>query len=312
MSVEMTSNRGNADDLATARVVTEQQSGADLRRWTRKRRSGAGIWWWIAGVALSALFILPLLSAITGSVKSPTELRQRPPTFWPTEISFDAWERLFDPGEGLLQGILNSLSVAFGTVAITVVAASLAGYGLARYRFRGSGIVFGVILAGMMIPFTVLLTPISVVLRELGMFNSLVGVTLVYATYQLPFCVFIMRNSFAAIPDELEEAALLDGCTRWTSFIRVFVPLVVPGIVTAGIFAFLNAWNEFLAALVLLTDQKKFTLPVVLQSNQIGRFGTVDWGLLDAGVVVSMVPCLIIFFLLQRHYVSGIFAGAAK
>ena len=298
--------------VATGEPRPRLTGGGERPSITRRTSSAATVWWWVGGIALSALFILPLLSAVTGSLKSQEELRQRPPTLLPQAISFDSWQRLFDPSEGLLQGIGNSLMVSVGTVVLTVLLSTLAGYGLARYQFRGSGVVFGVLLAGMMIPFTVLLTPISVVLRELGLINSLVGVTLVYVTYQLPFCVFIMRNSFAAIPDEIEEAALLDGCTRFRSLVRVFLPLVVPGVVTAAIFAFLNAWNEFLAALVLLTDQSKFTLPIVLQSNQIGRFGTVDWGLLDAGVVVSMVPCLIIFFLLQRYYVNGIFAGAAK
>lgn len=288
-------------------------TGASPRRFDQRTRNRAqGLLWWVGGIVLAAMFIFPLLSAITGSLKSPAELRERPATLWPKAVSFEAWERLFDPAEGVMTGVGNSLFVTGLTVALTVVLATLAGYGLARYRFRGSGVVFTVILAGMMIPFTVLLTPISVVLRELGLFNSLIGIALVYTTYQLPFCVFIMRNSFAAIPMEIEEAALLDGCTRANVLIRVFLPLVLPGIATSAIFAFLNAWNEFLAALVLLTDQNRFTLPIVLQSNQIGRMGTVDWGLLDAGVVVSMVPCLIIFFLLQRYYVAGIFAGAAK
>lgn len=305
-----TESRATTVALTTGRP----RSRFDLRQTAKAPRPSyaRAVWWWISGIVLAGLFILPLFSAITGSLKSQEELRQRPPTLLPQEISFESWARLFDPGEGLLQGIANSFLVAGITVALTVVLSSLAGYGLARYRFRGAAIVFGVILAGMMIPFTVLLTPISVVLRELGLFNNLAGVALVYTTYQLPFCVFIMRNAFAAIPDEIEEASLLDGCTRLVSFVRVFLPLVIPGVVTSAIFAFLNAWNEFLAALVLLTDQNKFTLPIVLQSNQIGRFGTVDWGLLDAGVVISMVPCLIIFFLLQRHYVNGIFAGAAK
>lgn len=288
-------------------------TGAPPKRFDQRARGRTkGVLWWVSGIVLAALFVSPLLSAITGSLKSPEELRQRPATIWPNELSFDAWGRLFNPTEGVMAGVGNSLFVTGLTVVLTVVLATLAGYGLARYQFRGSGVVFTVILAGMMIPFTVLLTPISVVLRELGLFNSLVGIALVYTTYQLPFCVFIMRNSFAAIPMEIEEASLLDGCTRGDVLMRVFLPLVLPGVATSAIFAFLNAWNEFLAALVLLTDQHKFTLPIVLQSNQIGRMGTVDWGLLDAGVVVSMVPCLIIFFLLQRYYVAGIFAGAAK
>ena len=288
-------------------------TGAPTQRYGQRARGRTkGALWWAVGIVLAAMFVFPLLSAITGSLKSPAELRERPATIWPKELSFEAWGRLFDPTEGVMTGVGNSLFVTGLTVVLTVVLSTLAGYGLARYRFRGSGAVFTVILAGMMIPFTVLLTPISVVLRELGLFNSLIGVALVYTTFQLPFCVFIMRNSFAAIPMEIEEAAMLDGCTRGTVLVRVFLPLVLPGIATSAIFAFLNAWNEFLAALVLLTDQNKFTLPIVLQSNQIGRMGTVDWGLLDAGVVVSMVPCLIVFFLLQRYYVAGIFAGAAK
>lgn len=278
----------------------------------RNARRSAAVWWWVGGIFLSALFLIPLLSAVSGSLKSSAELLQRPATFWPQSLSFEAWQRLFDPSQGVVQGMLNSAIVTVGTVVLTVAAGVLAGYGLGRFRFPGSGLAFGLILAGMMIPFTVLLTPISVVVRELGLGNSLLGVVLVYTTYQLPFCVFILRNSFAAIPTEIEEAALIDGCRRVDVLFRVFLPLVIPGIVTSAIFAFLNAWNEFLAALVLLSDQTKFTLPVVLQVNQIGQFGKVDWGLLDAGVVVSMVPCLLIFFLLQKHYVNGIFSGAAK
>lgn len=294
---------------AVAQVVVPRVSAPRLN--SAKGRSTSA-WWWTGGIVLAAMFVLPLLSGIVGSLKSREELQQRPPTFFPQEISFESWQRLFDPEQGTLQGIGNSLIVAIATVALTVVVATLAGYGLGRYRFRGSGIVFAVLLAGMMIPFSVLLTPISVVLREIGLFNNLWGVILVYTTYQLPFCVFIMKNAFSAIPDDIEEAALIDGCNHFTVVVRVFIPLVIPGIVTSAIFAFLNAWNEFLAALVLLTDQAKFTLPIVLQSKQIGKFGTVDWGLLDAGVVVSMVPCLLIFFLLQRHYVNGIFSGAVK
>lgn len=295
---------------AAAIAAISPTPSASLRR--KRGRGAVGVWWWVGGIVLVSLFALPLLSAVTGSLKSPAELQQRPATFFPQTLSGDAWSRLFDPSQGTLTGLANSLVVAIGTVALTVVLSTLAGYGFGRFRFRGSTLLFGVVLAGMMIPFSVLLTPISVVLRTLGVSNSLLGLVLVYTTYQLPFCIFIMRNAFAAIPDEIEEAAMIDGCSRRSVLLRMFVPLVVPGIVTAAIFAFLNAWNEFLGALVLLSDQALFTLPVVLQTKQIGQFGKVDWGLLDAGVVVSMIPCLLIFFLLQRYYVDGIFSGAAK
>jgi multiple sugar transport system permease protein len=276
------------------------------------KRHGITALWWLTGILLAALFLMPLASAVFGSFKSRRELQQSDPGLLPEEISFESWVKLLDPNEGVLSGVLNSIIVSSLTVVFALVASIFAGYGLARFRFRISGLVFAILIAGMMIPVSVLLTPISVVLRDLGLSNSLLGVSLVYATFQLPFCVFIMRNALEAIPNEVEEAAMLDGCTRVQVFRLVFLPLSVPGIVSAAIFAFLNAWNEFIAALALLTDQARFTLPVLLQTKQIGRFGAIDWGMLNAGVVLSMIPCLLLFFLLQRHYVNGVFSGMVK
>jgi multiple sugar transport system permease protein len=275
------------------------------------RKRLAQVVWYTTGVLLAALFILPLLSAIMGSFMARSQLIQRPAGLLPSPLSMESWGRLFADG-GLIGGILNSLQVAAGTVGLTVVLSTLAGYGFAKFKFRGSGLIFALMLGGMLIPFSVLLTPISVVLRALHLTNSLFGVMLVYAAYQLPFCTFIMRNSFAAIPLDIEEAAMMDGCGRFSAFTRISLPLVVPGVVTSVIFAFLNAWNEFLGALIILTDQSKFTLPILLQSMQIGRYGTVDWGILNTGVIVSMVPCLLIFFSLQRYYLQGIFSGVSR
>lgn len=283
-----------------------------LRGGRGRRHRIAATWWWVVGIVLASLFLFPLVTMFISTFKTSAELGIRPTTILPRVFTFDNWHRLFDPSAGIMQGVWNSIVISTGTVILTVVVSVLAGYGFGRFRFRGSTSLFFVVLAGLMVPFTVLLTPLLVVLRGLGLTNNLVGVMLVYTVYQLPFCIFIMRNAFSGIPKEIEEAALMDGCTRIGVMRRIFIPLVVPGIVTSAIFAFLNSWNEFLAALVLLTDQTKFTLPIMLMVRQIGKFGTVDWGLLDTGIVVSMVPCLLIFFLLQRYYVTGIFSGAAK
>jgi len=285
----------------------------DLKTRRRARHTSvAWVWWWVTGIVLSSLFLLPIVTMFLATFKSRTELGIKPPTILPRDTTLDNWQRLFDPDAGLIQSTMNSAVLSLGTVALTVVVSALAGYGFGRFKFRGINVFFFVVLAGLMVPFTVLLTPLLVVLRGMGLSNNLFGVMLVYTVYQLPFCIFIMRNSFAGIPKEIEEAALIDGCTKGGVFRRIFIPLVVPGIVTSAIFAFLNSWNEFLAALVLLTDQEKFTLPIMLAVRQRGRFGTIDWGLLDTGIVVSMIPCLLIFFLLQRYYVSGIFSGAEK
>jgi multiple sugar transport system permease protein len=163
-----------------------------------------------------------------------------------------------------------------------------------------------------MIPFQSILTPIFLILTRLGLQNTLTGLSLVYVTLQLPFAIFMMRNSFDAVPLEIEEAARIDGANSLQLLNRVMLPLVWPGVVTVALFAFLNSWNEFLGALVLTTDQSKFTLPVMMTAVQSGRFGAIDWGAVQAGVTVMMAPCLVLFLLLQRFYIRGLTAGAVK
>jgi multiple sugar transport system permease protein len=202
--------------------------------------------------------------------------------------------------------------VALGTAVGTAILATLAGYGFARLRFPGSGLLFLAMLAAFMIPFQAVITPLYVVLHAIGLSNSLVGLTLVYITFQLPFGLFLMRNSFASLPSDLEESAQLDGCSIVSTLWRVMLPLAVPGVVTTALFSFFTSWNEFFAALILITDQSRFTLPVTLSILQTGQLGTIDWGVLEAGVVLSAVPCLVLFLLLQRYYVGGLLSGAVK
>jgi multiple sugar transport system permease protein len=192
------------------------------------------------------------------------------------------------------------------------VLATLGGYGFARYRFRGSGVLFLVVLGTLMVPFQALLTPLYSVLHTLHLQNSLLGLTLVYITFQLPFALFVMRNAFAGLPRELEDAAALDGAGPLVTLARVLVPVARPAVVTVALFAFFSAWNEFLAALIFLSDQARYTLPVFLTTLVSGRLGAIDWGVLEAGVVITMLPCIVIFLVLQRYYVRGLAAGAVK
>jgi multiple sugar transport system permease protein len=135
----------------------------------------------------------------------------------------------------------------------------------------------------------------------------------VYITFQLPFGIFMMRNAFDSVPQEIEEAALVDGCGPFGAMRRVMLPIVAPGIVTVVMFAFLAAWNEFLAALILLGSQEKFTLPIMmLLSAQSGVYGTVNWGALQAGVTITMLPAAALFLILQRYYIAGLASGAVK
>ena len=265
------------------------------------------------GILLAVFFLAPFAITILSSFRHGTEARLPPIPPWPTTgVSLDAYRSLDSFGAGVWQHTLNSAAVAIGTALLTVIVSLLAGYGFSRYRFMFKNALFVLIIATLMIPFQSILTPLFIILAKLGLNNSLIGLTLVYVTLQLPFSVFMMRNAFDAVPKEIEEAARIDGARDLKLLVRVLLPLVLPGIVTVAIFAFLNSWNEFLAALVLLSDNSKFTLPILISAVRAGRLGAIDWGAVQAGVTVMSVPCLFVFLLLQRYYMRGLMAGAVK
>lgn len=246
------------------------------------------------------------------SVKPPAEAVAIPPTGLPSHLVWDNYARLNQYGEGATVHFMNSVIVASITVFGTVILSTLAGYGFSRFHFPAKNLMFVMILSTLMIPFQSILTPLFLILSRLHLSNTLLGLALVYITFQLPFCVFVMRNAFDTVPKELEEAAMLDGCSSVSLLYRVMLPIVLPGIITAGIYAFLNAWNEFLAALIFMNNQSMFTFPVLLNSVNSGLYGSVDWGALQAGVTVSIVPSVLIFLLLQRYYMQGLTGGSVK
>jgi len=267
----------------------------------------------LAAVLVALIFLAPIFWVVMAGFRETAQVLQPPLPPWPTEgFTLDSYVRLQGYGQSILHYTGNSAIVAFGTAALTIVVSLLAGYGFSRHRFPLKGLVFMLILATIMIPFQSILTPLFLLLAKMGLQNTLTGLIFIYTTLQLPFSVFMMRNAFDAVPKEIEEAARIDGIKGIRLLLKVMVPLVAPGIVTVGLFAFLNAWNEFLAALVLLTDQDKFTLPVLMTAVRYGRYGSVDWGAVQAGVTVMMIPCLILFLILQRSYIRGLTAGAVK
>jgi multiple sugar transport system permease protein len=266
----------------------------------------------IIAIVLAALFAFPIVWTTVGAFKSATEANASPPVWWPSAFTLENFAKLDSSGSSLLGYVMNSVAVTSMTVVITTVASVLAGYALARYRFRGQNVFFGVTIGMLLVPYPALLVSLFTVMVWFGLTNSLFGLALIYATFQMPFAIYMMRNSFESVPDELIEAAELDGCSKFTALPRVILPLVAPGVVTVALFAFLAAWNEFLAALVLLNNNPSFTLPIALVNAQNGPLNTIDWGALQAGITVTMLPCVILFILLQRYYVSGLVAGTGK
>ena len=178
--------------------------------------------------------------------------------------------------------------------------------------FPGHDVLFLLTLAILMVPYGTLLIPMYVLLHAIGLQNSLLGVGLVLTLFQLPFAIFMMRISFEAVPRELEESALVDGAGSFAVLRRIFLPAVRPGVITVGLFAFLAAWNDFITPLILISSDKQSPLPLAIASLRQQTSFTIDYGATEAGVVVMAVPCLILFILLQRHYVRGFMSGAIK
>ena len=264
------------------------------------------------GMLMAVAFLFPLLWAALSSFKSPAEASQSPPTWLPQTWSLANYQGLMTYLDGLPTYLLNSLAVSLMTIAGTVALSVLAGYGFARFEFRGKALMFATTLAILAVPYATILLPLYIVIGKLNLQNSLVGLALVLVMFQLPFGVYMMRNSFESVPRELEEAALVDGCGPLQAMRHVSLRIVTPGMVTVALFAFLASWNDLLAPLIFLQDGSKYTLPIMLVNIRSGQYGTVDFGALQAGVVVAMLPCLVLYLLLQRFYVSGLINGSLK
>ncbi|MCW2805464.1 MAG: Multiple sugar transport system permease protein [Propionibacteriaceae bacterium] len=277
------------------------------------RSSMPHIAWWVVCVCLALVFLYPIYVMLGMALKGPAEQGLIPPTLFPNAPTLENFSRLASvQGLNVFGNVANSVVVTLAATVGTVLVATLAGYALARAKFPGSGILFFLILATFMIPFQAIITPLFMVLKTLGLNNSLLGLVIVYVTFNLPFGLFIMRNSFAAVPHTLEEAGQVDGCGIFGGLRHILLPIVLPGVITTALLTFFASWNEFFAALILITDQDKFTLPVTLTLVSSGQFGTVNWGSLQAGVALTIIPCIVIYVLLQRYYVSGMLSGALK
>ena len=263
------------------------------------------------GTLASLVFLLPLAWALARSFMPDSLVTQAPSAQDFKHLTTGNYSGLIQ-ANGILHYALNSLLVACGTALLTAVIATMAGYGFARFRFPGSGIVFALVLVTMMIPFQALLTPLFLELHTLGLTNNLAGLALFYTTFNLPFGVFVMRNTFLQIPWELSEAAAVDGASPSRTLISVLRPLVVPGIATTVLYAFLFSWTEFVGALTFITSNNLYTLPLALLNLEYGSVGQVNFGYLEAGAVIAMIPCVILYLGLQRFYIRGLMAGVVK
>ncbi|UCC68105.1 MAG: carbohydrate ABC transporter permease [Armatimonadota bacterium] len=281
-------------------------------RLDRLRRYGntAALYLVLAGI--SVVSVLPFVWIILSSFKPHEELYSKELTFLPHHYTWANYSTMFERMVGFDYYYRNSILVSFGTVILTLFAGSLAAYALARFRFKGDQAVFVVFLATIMVPGEVGLIGQYELLSTYGLLNTLTGLTLSYTAFNLALTIFIMRSVFATVPQELLDAARVDGCSWWETFWQVMIPMGASGLAAAGTLVFLNAWNEFIFALTMnnWTDEAR-TLTVGIQLLQ-GQWQHWDYGVLFSSVMLSFLPVIILFLLLQKTFMRGLTAGAVK
>lgn len=259
--------------------------------------------------ALCVVWVFPIYWMLNTSFKTPADIQSTTPQFFPVPFSVvnyvDALKK-----SGFLSSLANSLIVTLGTVVLAIVLGFLAAAALARFRFNGRRAILIAIICVQMIPGTALVIPLFLSFKSLGLLNSYIGLILAYAATVLPFSIWVLRSFFVALPDEIEEAGKVDGANTYRIMRSIYFPLVAPGLISTSVFAFINAWNDFITAYVMLENQSKYTLPVWLVSFSTNE-GT-DYGGLIAASVLFSLPVVIFFMIVQRRLVTGMSAGAVK
>ncbi|WP_437113221.1 carbohydrate ABC transporter permease [Streptomyces venezuelae] len=264
-------------------------------------------------VALAAYLVFlafPFLWLISTAFKPARELGSLHPTWIPEDPTLDNFRQAFDE-QPLLQAAGNSLIAALSASLIAVVIATPMAYVMARHRNRVAKAATGWVVISQAFPFVLIIIPLFLILKNLHLINSLVGLIMVYVVWSLPFALWMLVGYVRAVPTELEEAAAVDGASKVRTFVSVVAPLLAPGIVATAMFAFITAWNEFFFALVLLKTPEKQTLPVIL-NRFIGTEGVADLGPLAAAAFLATIPSLVIFAIIQKRITGGMLAGAVK
>ncbi|WP_398654834.1 carbohydrate ABC transporter permease [Streptomyces kanamyceticus] len=265
---------------------------------------------YLALAAYLVFLAFPFLWLISTAFKPARELGSLHPTWIPKDPTLDNFRQAFDE-QPLLRAAGNSLIAALSAALIAVVIATPMAYVMARHRNRVSKAATGWVVISQAFPFVLIIIPLFLILKNLHLINSLLGLIMVYVVWSLPFALWMLVGYVRAVPTELEEAAAVDGAGRVRTFVSVVAPLLAPGIVATAMFAFITAWNEFFFALVLLKTPEKQTLPVIL-NRFIGSEGVADLGPLAAAAFLATIPSLVIFAIIQKRITGGMLAGAVK
>ncbi len=259
-------------------------------------------------VILLVFLLFPFYWTFVTSIKTEKELYGAI-TYWPQLATFSSYQRLFTTTVNFLSAMKNSFIVALSTALVSLAVSTLAAYAFSRYRFAGRKFLMFLFISNNMFPTVLLLIPLYAIMRKLGLLYTHSSLVLSYTTFTIPFSVWLLNGFINDLPASLEEAAMIDGCNRGGAFVRIVLPVLTPGLVATGIYIFMTSWNEYTFAM-MFTNVASRTIPVALK-NLIGQLG-VQWDLLTAGGIVTIIPVCIMFFFAQKHLVAGLTAGAVK
>ncbi|QJD86870.1 carbohydrate ABC transporter permease [Cohnella herbarum] len=255
------------------------------------------------------MVLLPFYWLFITSVKPRMDILTTDIQYWPKNFTFDNYKVLWS-SSNFDVFLKNSVLVSIGTGLFTTCFAILGGYAMARYTFKAKTMaVYGLLLT-QMIPGVLVMIPTAILFSKVGLMNHLGGLIIIYIVGNIPFCLILMRSFFDRIPVDLEEAALIDGCSKLGALIRIVLPIMLPGIVATFVFAFIGAWNELLCAIMFISSDEFKTIPVGL--SMFVQNYDVNWGVMTAGAVMALVPSLIMFAIVQRFVVEGLSDGAVK
>jgi N,N'-diacetylchitobiose transport system permease protein len=263
----------------------------------------------IVGAVILVVMAFPIYWMVITALKPKREILSATPSFFPSPITFSNFTKALDR-DYFWSSVGNSLMVTIAVVLLSMIVGMAAALAVAWMPFRGRGNYVVAIILVQMIPLTALVIPVYLMLNQVGLTDELVGVILTYLAFVLPFSIWTLRGFISGIPREIEEAATIDGASRFQTFRLVLLPLIAPGLVATSVFAFIQAWNEYILAYVLLSSQDKQTVTVWLAGFTTSR-GT-DWGPLMAASILVAVPVVVFFLIVQGRMASGLTAGAVK
>lgn len=264
---------------------------------------------YIVLTVFSLIVLVPILWMVSTSIKDETEIITIPPIWIPKNITFASFGRLW--GEyPFLTYFKNSIIIVCGTVLISVAFSCLAGYGVTRFKFKGRNAFMSFVLISQMFPSIMLLIPFYKILSTYGLNDTLFGLVLIYASFTIPFCSWMMAGFFKTIPKELDEAGLIDGCNQWQVFSKIILPLTLPGIAATAIYSFITGWNEYMFAQILINSPENKTVPVAIA--ELMGFYKILWNDMMAASLIASIPLIIMFIFMQKYFISSLTAGSVK